>query len=63
MVVKDVQVKGGYVIHMGSVEGTIKVGDKMNLLVDTVSLHLIMCGGKIVLHPLHSCPKISTLNE
>jgi len=37
MVVKDVQVKGGYVIHMGSVEGTIKVGDKMNLLVDTVS--------------------------
>lgn len=37
MVIKDVQVKGGYVIHMGSVEGTIKVEDKMNLLVDTVS--------------------------
>lgn len=37
MVIRDVQVKGGYIVHMGSVEGTIRVGDKMNLLVDTVS--------------------------
>ena len=37
MVIKDVQVKGGYVVHMGSVEGTIRIGDQLNLLVDTVS--------------------------
>lgn len=37
MVIKDVQVKGGYVVHMGSVEGTIRIGDQVNLLVDTVS--------------------------
>jgi len=36
--INDVQFKGGYVVHMGCVEGTIKVGDKMNLLVDTVSV-------------------------
>ena len=37
VVIKDVQVKGGYVVHMGSVEGTIRIGDQLNLLVDTVS--------------------------
>lgn len=36
VVIKDVQVKGGYIIHMGCVEGTIRVGDRMNLLIDTV---------------------------
>ena len=39
VVIRDVQVKGGYIVHMGCVEGTIRVGDKMNLLVDTVSAH------------------------
>lgn len=38
VVIRDVQVKGGYIIHMGTVEGTIRVGDKLNLLVDTVSI-------------------------
>ena len=38
VVIKDVQVRGGYIVHMGSVEGTIRVGDNMNLLVDTVSV-------------------------
>lgn len=47
MVIRDVQVKGGYIVHMGIVEGTIKVGDKMNLLVDTVSL-LIMSQVKMM---------------
>ena len=37
MVIKDVQVKGGYIVHMGSIEGTIRIGDQLNLLVDTVS--------------------------
>ena len=42
MVIRDVQVKGGYIVHMGTVEGVIKVGDKLNLLVDTVSSLVIM---------------------
>ena len=43
VVIKDVQVKGGYIVHMGSVEGTIRVGDNMNLLVDTVSVAITQC--------------------
>ena len=43
--IKDVQVKGGYIIHMGSVEGTIRVGDKLNLLIDIVST--LMCNRDI----------------
>ncbi|GAB6030509.1 hypothetical protein CHUAL_007371 [Chamberlinius hualienensis] len=32
--VKNVQVKGGYVMHLGSLEGLIKVGDKVQLNID-----------------------------
>ena len=32
--VKDTQVHGGYVLHVGVVEGTLSVGDKLSLLVD-----------------------------
>ncbi|KAK7478207.1 hypothetical protein BaRGS_00030568 [Batillaria attramentaria] len=32
--VKNVQVRGGYVLHIGVIEGTLKVGDTMRLLVD-----------------------------
>ena len=35
-VVKDVQVRGGYVLHVGSVEGTVKIGDKLTLCIDGV---------------------------
>ena len=39
--VTNVQVKGGYVLHFGTVsaldsEGKIKVGDKFNLFIDEV---------------------------
>lgn len=35
--VKNVQVRGGYVLHIGIIEGTLRVGDVMNLSVDEVS--------------------------
>ena len=35
--VKDTQVHGGYVLHVGVVKGTLSVGDKLSLLVDGVS--------------------------
>ena len=35
--VKNVQVRGGYVLHIGVIEGTLKVGDTMKALIDEVS--------------------------
>ena len=32
--VKNVQVRGGYVLHMGTVEGSLKVGDTVELAID-----------------------------
>lgn len=40
--VKNVQVKGGYVLHIGKVEGTLKVGDSVSLHIDTERRRLIM---------------------
>ncbi|CAH0726665.1 unnamed protein product, partial [Brenthis ino] len=40
--VKNVQVKGGYVLHMGKVEGTLKVGDSVTLNIDTERRRLVM---------------------
>ncbi|CAG5021707.1 unnamed protein product [Parnassius apollo] len=40
--VKNVQVKGGYVLHTGKVEGTMKVGDILSLHIDTERRRLIM---------------------
>ncbi|KAH0812847.1 hypothetical protein GEV33_009946 [Tenebrio molitor] len=40
--VKNVQVRGGYVIHIGSLEGTLKKGDKVSLFVDTSRRRLVM---------------------
>lgn len=40
--VKNVQVKGGYVLHVGKVEGTFKVGDRLSLHIDTERRRLIM---------------------
>ena len=34
---KDTQVRGGYVLHVGSVEGCLKVGDKVTCTIDGVS--------------------------
>ena len=36
-VVNDVQVRGGYVLHIGSLNGQLKVGDCVNLVLDGVS--------------------------
>ena len=33
---KNVQVRGGYVLHIGNMEGTLKVGDQVKLLLDEV---------------------------
>lgn len=40
--VKNVQVKGGYVLHTGKVDGTLKVGDKVSLHIDEDRRKLIM---------------------
>ena len=32
--VKNVQVRAGYVLHIGNIEGSLKVGDKVKLFVD-----------------------------
>ena len=37
---KNVQVRGGYVLHIGSLEGTLRVGDTLNVFVDQVSWQL-----------------------
>ncbi len=34
--VKNTQVRGGYVLHVGTVYGTLKVGDHVTLRVDEV---------------------------
>lgn len=36
--VKNTQVRGGYVLHVGTVYGTLKVGDRVTLHVDEVRL-------------------------
>ncbi|XP_053625489.1 alanine--tRNA ligase, cytoplasmic isoform X2 [Plodia interpunctella] len=40
--VNNVQVKAGYVLHTGKVEGTIKVGDSLSLYIDTERRRLVM---------------------
>lgn len=42
MKVKNVQVKGGYVLHIGCVEGTLRVGDEVKLQIDEERRRLIM---------------------
>lgn len=36
------QVRGGYVIHLGNVEGTLRVGDEVKLSIDQSRRRLIM---------------------
>ncbi|KAK9872313.1 hypothetical protein WA026_017121 [Henosepilachna vigintioctopunctata] len=40
--VKNVQVRGGYVVHIGTIEGTLKKGDKVLLHIDTSRRRLVM---------------------
>ncbi|XP_046961278.1 alanine--tRNA ligase, cytoplasmic [Vanessa cardui] len=40
--VTNVQVKGGYVLHIGKIEGTLKVGDTVTLHIDTERRRLVM---------------------
>lgn len=40
--VKNVQVKAGYVLHTGKVEGTLKIGDTVSLHIDTERRRLVM---------------------
>ena len=35
--VRDVQVRGGYVLHVGSIEGSLKISDKILCTIDGVS--------------------------
>ena len=44
--VKDVQVRGGYVLHIGRIEGSLSVGDKITCSIDAVS-HRIAKGVEI----------------
>ena len=36
--VKNVQVRGGYILHIGVIEGVLRVGDTVRLLLDEVRL-------------------------
>lgn len=36
--VMDVQVHGGYILHVGALEGTLKVGDKVKCFIDEVRM-------------------------
>lgn len=40
--IKNVQVRGGYIIHIGSLEGTLKIGDKVVLHIDSNRRRLVM---------------------
>lgn len=40
--VKNVQVKAGYILHTGKIEGTLKIGDNVSLHIDTERRRLVM---------------------
>ena len=42
MAIRDTQVRGGYTLHIGTVEGTIMVGDKFHLLIDGVRMTITL---------------------
>ena len=66
---KDVQVRGGYVLHIGTIGGKLRVGDKMKLFVDEVRLitvctcmyvqctcvHVNFEGVRVLIGTQHSC--------
>lgn len=40
LTVKNVEVRAGFVLHIGNIEGTLKVGDRLNLFLDGVSISI-----------------------
>lgn len=40
--VKNVQVRGGYILHVGCVDGQLKVGDKVKCQVDEVTSNIYL---------------------
>ena len=40
--VRNVQVRAGYILHVGIVEGTLSVNDKVRLTIDDYRRYLIM---------------------
>lgn len=40
--VKNVQIRGGYILHIGTVEGTLYEGDEVSLHLDTSRRRLVM---------------------
>ena len=50
--VKNVQVRGGYILHIGVIEGVLRVGDTVRLLLDEVWLPYSYCTVSVQL--LHS---------
>ncbi|XP_065828762.1 alanine--tRNA ligase, cytoplasmic-like isoform X2 [Oscarella lobularis] len=38
----DVQVRGGYVLHVGNLEGTVKIGDTLKIYIDESRRRLVM---------------------
>lgn len=40
--VKNVQIRGGYIVHIGNIEGTLCKGDKVTLHIDTARRRLVM---------------------
>jgi alanyl-tRNA synthetase len=40
--VKNVQIRGGYILHIGTVEGTLCEGDEVSLYLDTSRRRLVM---------------------
>ena len=36
--VTNVQIHGGYVLHVGAIEGTLRVGDQMKCQIDEVCI-------------------------
>jgi len=41
--VKNVQVRAGYILHIGVVEGTLRVGDQVKCCIDEVGKYLSCC--------------------
>ena len=42
---KNTQVRGGYVLHIGTLYGSLKVGDQVRLFIDEVSCFMLVSAG------------------
>lgn len=39
---KNVQVRAGYILHFGNVEGTLRVGDQVKCCIDEVNKFIVI---------------------